>query len=620
MIIPALVRYYDRLEAEGDEIAPLGYGLQQVSFKIVLNKNGTLHAFERESVTEVIPSKGRPKDKAAPKTKERPKKIRVCGQSKPSGSGINPCFLWDNAAYILGFKPDDPKPERTKEAFNAFRDRHLALRAEIKDEAFRAVCSFLESWRPSDARQHKDLAEIATNFGVFQIRGEQGYVHERPAVKAWWESVGMLSEEAADEDEEPKRTPAKSPTRFVPSLTTGMPQPLARLHEPKIKGVQGAQSSGATIVSFNQDAFTSYGKEQGANAPIGRDDAFKYCTALNSLTGSDEHRVRLAGDTIVFWSEKPTAAEEVVCMTIGDTPKWNDDRAREAYERAVRGESEHEDYADADTPFYILGLSPNASRLSVRMWQRSTAGDVISNVRQHVADLEMLPSPEGAPPLTIRRIINETAAPKSGWPDEATVSPLLYPQVLRAVVAGGAYPRSLLAGVLARVRAEGLADNETRTDWRYSQHRRCSIIRAWLLRDARHRHEDKEIPVSLDETRSDSPYLLGRLFAILERIQENGLGKSVNRTIKDSYFGSACTTPAGVFPRLLRLTQHHLNKIEHPGQRTARDKELGAVLAYLQEFPTLHSMQQQGLFAIGYYHQRQKYFTSRAETDASVAN
>ncbi len=628
MILPALVRRYDQLAATpGSGIAPAGYSEQQVSFKIILTKRGELHAIEpvfvevAEQVKKahvVLSSNGpgkrtgktaaREESPKPVKMKRRPQKLLLPGQSKPPGSGINPCTLWDNAAYMLGFKADDPKPERTKESFSAFRAHHEELATQISDDAVKAVAKFLQGREPAEARKLTDLPSIATNFGVFQIRGEAGYVHERPAFRAWWDS--QQADASANDD-------GGSPADAIGiSLGDGQQSRIARLHEPKIKGVAGAQSSGASLVSFNQDAFTSYAKDQGANSPLAEHDAFKYCTALNALTTDERHRVRIAGDTYVFWTEASAEQDDALAGFFGaalDRPSEsvNTQQLHDLMARVRDGQLPRE-FGSASNRFYILGLAPNMSRLSVRLWMDTTVRDVTDRLVSHFDALRIEPAPPDAAGLSIRRLVAETAPPKSGFADEDRVSPALAGEVLRAVLAGQPYPRALLAGVLERVRVEGLADSETRKDHRDAQHRRCAVIRAVLTRN-----HQMEVPVALDTNRRDPAYLLGRLFAVLERTQENALGRSINRTIKDAYYGSASSTPAAVFPRLLSLTRHHLNKIENPGQRITREKESGAIIEGLVSFPRTLGMEAQGLFAIGYYHQRQFYFLKKSEESSN---
>lgn len=638
MIIPALVKRYDDLASrQGSGIAPLGYSVQKIGFEIILNKNGTLHeinrVFDSASSTKFKIIKGKKVESV--ETRERPRELMVPGQAKPSGSGLNPCFLWDNAEYMLGFKPDAPKPERTRKAFEAFRDKHVALRKEIDDEAFTSVCKFLENWTPSAAKKIADLEAIATSFGVFRIRGSHEFVHQRPVVKSWWDTHDSDDDENGDATRGIDQRSDGQPC----SLATGKSATIARLHEPKIKGVLGAQTSGATIVSFNQPSFESYGKSQGANAPVGVDDAFKYCTALNQLTTSDAHRVRIGPDTYVFWTEDGPNDEQAssefasFCADVsmrnsaldgdpgGDesanealstdaTRPANDDSLRASMSAARSGELFRD--IDPDRPFYILGLAPNAARLSVRLWLRSTIGEIRESLRSHAANLAMEPAPDRDQLPSFRRIILETVPPSGGFPDADRVNPTVAADLARSVLTNTPYPRSLFAGVMDRVRCEGLADKETRKDHRDAAWRRCAIIRAYLTRNCQ-----MEVPVALDINRTDPAYLIGRLFAVLERIQEESLQerggkwKELNRTIKDTYFGSASATPAAIFPRLLKLKNHHANKMDK-GLRIAREQDVGSIIDRIESFPSVLGVESQGLFTIGYYHQRQSYFKRTA--------
>ena len=259
MILQALSDYYQRMvQDQNSQIAEFGFSRQNIAFCVVLNPDGTLHSIRDEREDD-----GK---------RQTAKSVVVLGNSKPSGSGINPCFLWDNAAYMLGYKPDDNKPERTQQSFEEFRRQHLNAEANIDDPEFSAVCRFLESWNPDEAANHETLTENPTGFGVFAIRAQTGYVHERPKIRDYW--LRQFTDNNQSEV-------------TGQCLVTGQSSPLARLHEPKIKGVNGAQSAGALLVSFNADAFESYGKSQSFNAPVAERTAFQYATALNTLLQRD---------------------------------------------------------------------------------------------------------------------------------------------------------------------------------------------------------------------------------------------------------------------------------------------------------------------------------------------
>jgi CRISPR-associated protein Csd1 len=590
MIIQALVDHYDRLEKDPEsDIASLGYSYQQVSFEIVLSPDGSSY-----EIHDIRKMNGK---------QSRPSRVIVLGQSKRS-SALNPYFLWDNPQYTLGYKLDDPKPERSRKACIQFRDQHLKYQSEIDSVEYDAVCRFLQDWNIDRLSELDPHLECLTNFGVFRIQGSTRYVHECPKVLSWWNNTI-----AHQEKEESS-----------PNMLTGKIESIARIHYPKIKLVRGAQSSGAFIVSFNKDAYKSYGKQQGSNSPISSADAFKYCTVLNAMTSNEHRRLFLGDMTLVFWSQKPSSFENELLQFMSvqsskDTP-IEDIGTIKSIKHTLSALSKGKQIEDIDpsTSFYILGLAPNASRLSVRLWLTSTIGELASRLYKHLEDLALEPIPDRASDLSIRRIIAETVPPKGGWPDEDAISPLLAGSVLRAILTGSAYPRALLSGVVSRVRTEGFVyDKEKRKDSNHAQHRRCAIIKACILRDARVRGVEKDIPVSLNPDHPETSYQLGRLFATLEKIQQDA-HPGLNATIKDRYFGASCATPGTIFPRLLKLHQHHIAKLDG-GHKVIREKLVQSIVGNMTKFPTHQNLEDQGLFTIGYYHQRQDFFTKKIDND-----
>lgn len=595
MILQKLVDYYDRIatdEATANALPKPGYSLQRISFCVVLREDGTLQGFQS------LLDEG--------SKKPLPQQLLVPGQSKPPGQGINPCFLWDNAGYMLAFKAEDPSPDRTRKSFERFRERHLEVEAEINSPSFTAVCNFLRGWSHERVAEHAaKLAEITTHFGVFKIAGENRYVHNNPAVLAYW-AAHEVSNGSADAG-------AKA---FC--LVTGVDEPIARLHEPKIKGVAGTQAAGALLVSFNGDAYTSFGKEQGENAPVGKPVAFKYTNALNYLLNRRDRRTSIGDATVVYWAERPTMLEEVFDPFLGeyrassndnaDVPSEDKRRAEQvrAFLTQLREGHAHGDAFDRESKvgFYILGLSPNASRISVRFWVQTTVGEMEKRLAQHLHDTNLTGAREDDPPLVIRRIVEAcgraklTAGKFQGY-DADAVSPLLSGAIARAVFQGTPYPAMLLGTMLNRLRADG-----------YISHPRVATIKACIVRNSQFPNEPKEIPVSLDESRSDPAYVTGRLFALLEKVQSDSAEGTLNSTIKDRYFSAASATPATIFPRLIRLGQHHLAKME-TGQKIYYERLIGSVINKLSSFDRHLNLQDQGLFAIGYFHQRQDLFTSK---------
>ncbi|MEO2031344.1 MAG: type I-C CRISPR-associated protein Cas8c/Csd1 [Planctomycetaceae bacterium] len=577
MILQALNTYYQRLEADPNvDVAPFGFSRQKISFCVVLNDDGSLH--------EITPETDGDSDK--PQSKQ----LIVPGGAKPPGAGVNPCFLWDNTGYMLGFKPDDEKPDRTIQTFEAFRQKHQDLKVAIADSEFHAVCKFLSTWDPTSAVDYETLTETTSGFGVFRVRGQTHYVHERPVIHDWW-----IAQVAGTEDDS---------VVIGQCLLSGEIGPLARLHEPKIKGVAGAQSAGASLVSFNEKAYESYGREQSYNSPVSEAAAFQYGTALNQLLRSENgRRIQIGDATTVFWTESPSPLEDVFACLVdpGRVPAEDaaqKNRLRSLLHRIAAGEDVSKlEIGDEDTQFYVLGLSPNAARLSVRFWYVTTLRGLMAALRQHFTDLEIDCNERDRFPA-VRQLLRETAR------EAKDIPPLLSGAVMRAVLTGAAYPQMLFAAVLRRIRA----DREVRSV-------RAAILKAFLNRTSRLGTSTlaKEITMSLDPDRPEASYQLGRLFAELEKTQEDAL-PGINDTIKDRYFSAASATPGTVFPRIIRMSQHHLRKLDH-GSKIHRERQIQEICGRFDDFPSHLNLNNQGLFALGYYHQRQAIFTKRTKPE-----
>ena len=587
-LLPALIGYYQRLENDPSQgVAEFGFSVEKIHFEIVLEPDGTLAAFQDIRLRN---DKGKP----------IPKPLLVTDGGGRSGSGVKPFFGWDNTGYVLG-RDNKGNPKRAEEMFAAFRELHNSFLPELeKDEGFVALCRFLDAWKPEQAESLPNWEEAAGLNVVFRLRAREGYVHQSEAVRAaWLRSI-------AKEDTKDK------PVRGV-SLLTGEEEELARLH-PQIKGVIGANTTGAAIVSFNLDAFESYGKSQSFNAPVGTRDAFRYTTALNRLLADDTRKVRIGDATVVFWSGPGGEdAEGLLRQIFGeDAPKIEEaehsgtvDRLRNFLEAARQGRL-HEMIQDPNIPFYVVGLSPNASRLNVRYWLAGTVGEFVQRLAEHAEQLEMIGAKPGDPPLVIRRLIVETAR------EPKDIAPQLAGAVARAVLGGLPYPQALFNAVLRRVRVDSLMN-----------HRRAAILKAFLIKN-----RNEEVPVSLNKEHPDEAYQLGRLFAVLEYAQTSALG-DLNRTVKDSYFSAAAATPASVFPRLLRLHQHHVEKLPTNPEEARREKTrtkgfferlVQEICSHVSKFPSHLSLEHQGLFYIAYYHQRQDFFTKHTAENNQESN
>lgn len=578
MILHALTDYYIRLEQDpNSDIAPFGFSRQQISFEIVINDDGSLH-----NIQDIRQQEGK---------RQIPQSLVLPGGAAKSGSGINPGFLWGNTAYTLGYKNDDMKPERTQKSFEAFRDKHVALEQEINDNEFAIFCRFLERWNPADALENETLKEIATGFGIFRIRGRKRHIHSRAAVERWW-----CKQLAGD---------GESEIITGQCLITGEQGPLARLHEPKLKNVRGAQSSGALVVSFNFEATESYGLNSGYNAPVGSHTAFQYCTALNRLLRiGSRQRIQIGDATTVFWTEKSMVAERFMGQVF-DTSATEDEQAASklsAILKSIAAGQFPPEFGDPTTRFFILGLSPNAARISIRFWHSCTLSEVISKLKMHFADLNLNRSFASEPEFpALWQILRETAR------ESKDIPPQLCGDLMRSVLSGLPYPDALPVAILRRIRAD-----------RHIGYVRVAVLKAWLVRKARFNINplNKEIEMALDPTRTEPAYQIGRLFAVLEKAQEDAHKITINNTIKDRFFAAASATPASVFPQLIRLSQHHLGKLEK-GHRISHERRIQEIVGMFDEFPSHLNLQNQGLFTIGYYHQRQDLFKKKTNSDTS---
>lgn len=588
MILQSLNELYDRLSEDPENGLPKpGYSLQNITFRVVIRRDGTLIDIEdaRQEIIQV--GKGGKEKKSL-----RAVTMLVPGQGKPSGAGLNPCFLWDNAAYMLGYKIDDPKPERTCAAFEAFKSRHLDLESAIDNSVFSSVCRFLEQWKPEEATLYPALKEVGTGFGILQISGETRYVHQIKEIDHWWKE--QCSGATAGE------------SGFC--LVTGRREPLAVVHDPIIKGVTGAQSSGAKLVSFNFKSSTSYNKEQGSNSPVGESAVFGYCNALNYLLSSRSRRFRIGDATTVFWTDRPAPAEELLPWMISGIPAAEDEethgRLKRILEKVAQGTLANDDLGTAETRYYILGLSPNVSRLSVRFWHTGTLGELTLNLKKHFENIQIVrrwdetnsKKPEPVAP-TAYQLLRQSSRDADGIP------PLLGGSLMRSILLGSRYPDSLINAVMNRIRVveknpkgEGSMDNVT--------YFRASILKGWLVRN-----HHQPISVMLDDTNPNPGYRLGRLFAALEKTQQEAL-PGINATIRERFYSSASATPRAVFGRLLRTYPHHLAKLD-PGAKVNRERLIQEILSVLADFPAHLNLQNQAQFALGYYHQRKDFFTKK---------
>jgi CRISPR-associated protein Csd1 len=472
--------------------------------------------------------------------------------------------------------------------FRAFQDRHLRDLADTDDEGLLAFLRFIDRWTPEQFSERAWPDEMKDRNVVFALERERldkVFIHDRPAARDLWARLT----ESGD------RTSAAC-------LVTGDHAPVARLH-PAIKGVWDAQSSGASIVSFNLDAFTSYNHEQGDNAPVSEAAAFAYTSVLNRFLERDSgHRIQVGDASTVFWADSSNAlaASEAESLFLG----FIDQKDAEAVEskkigsilaklRAGRPIADFRPDLPQGVRFFVLALAPNASRLSVRFYIEDDFGVIAERYLRHLDRLRIDPPPKEDAP-SIWRMLIETAVLR----ESKNIQPNLAGEWMRAILTDTPYPLTLLSTLIMRLRA----DHDVNA-------LRVAILKSILIKNF-----NMEVPVSFEPECRETGYLLGRLFAVYEQIQTAALGRNVNATIKDKFYGAASAQPRKVFRMLDAGSANHLSKIgkQKPGLRVNFEKTVGSIMESMSPsddpFPAALPDKSQALFGLGYYHQRNEFF------------
>lgn len=580
MILQALTKYYERIPTAATE----GFQKQEIPFIIVLNRQGDFAGLVDTREDEGKKKRARPF--LVPKAVK--KSVNIAAN-----------LLWGTPAYVLGRpKPDKKKDakkllERAKEQQASFLDRiRDTFSDNLSDEGVSAVIHFLEKKNYENLFAYPLWLEIEGSGAnmSFQLEGDSELICQRDAVR------GAIIKNSISEN---------SPETQV-CLITGNHDIPARLHT-AIKGVWGAQSSGANIVSFNLDAFKSYGKDQGYNAPVGIKAEFAYTTALNTLLAKgSRQRIQVGDASTVFWAEKKHELEDWFADIFGEPAKGDSEQDNAAIKALFKApETGASTVINDNTKFYVLGLSPNASRIAIRFWYAGSVTEVEGHIRQHFKDCSIVRSPKDPEFLSFFRLLVSTAL--QGKADN--IQPNLGGDFMKAILTDTPYPQTLLSSAVRRIRAE-----------REITYPRASLIKAVLVRDTRFFNKtDKEVSMSLDKSNTNQGYLLGRLFSVLERAQESA-SPGINATIRDRFYGSASSTPVAVFPHLMKLKNHHIAKLDNKGQAINLEKLMGEIIDGVQDFPSHLDLSDQGRFAVGYYHQRQDFFTKKDKTNPKEDN
>ena len=576
MILQALVNHYENLEKQG-KVDQEGWCKAKVSYAVNLSRDGEILGILSLKIEE---ERGKKKVWV-------PRQIKV-PEMVTRSSGVSANFLCDNSKYILGIDADGTN-QRVRDCFEAAKKKHLSLLRETEGEMAEAVRRFFETWDPEKASECAEIKErwedIIDGGNLIFCMGIN-YAQDDPFIQKAWENARNKSSEDGQ-------------TGIC--LVTGKEAEISRIHK-TIKGVPGAQSSGAALVSFNAPAFESYGKEQSYNAPVGKYAEFAYTTALNYLLNQREYTFQLGDSMIVFWSESAEEEYQAAFFEAADPKSDNQEEIKGIFDNLKTGMpvSIGNFILDPDQRFYILSLAPNAARLSVRFFYQDSFGNILKNLSAHYERMSIVkPSWESREYMGVRDMLSETVNQNS---KDKTPVPNMAAFVLQAILSGARYPASLYTDVLIRIRAE-----QGNVTWG-----RTGIIKAYLIRNAN--WKEGENYMGLNEESRETAYVLGRLFSVLESIQMDA-NPGIKATIRDRYFNSACATPASIFPVLIKLKNSHMKKLERDkgGAKVYYEKLLTELMGKLDEYPKRLSLEEQGKFILGYYHQVQKKYEKKEE-------
>jgi CRISPR-associated protein Csd1 len=569
MILQALKEYYDRKAADsGVNMAPEGFERKELQFLIVIDNEGNF--INLEDIRERVQNRIVAKSFLLPRSKGR--------------SGIRSYettfLLWDHIGYVLGLPENDAQAIKQHQAW--LNSLAVLPKELLKDEGVNAVLKFYQNGAVNKAITSPLIIECLKSLPCnisFRLVTDLTPVPCRKLIKDY---VSMSS---TDEVTSPKGT----------CLVTGEKGVIARTH-----GKTFINKDSWSLVGFQKKrGYDSYGKEQGFNAPIIKSTEFAYVTALNTLLKSGTQRFQVGDTTILFWSEKESSFERDFASFFKKPEKDNPDAGTQRVKALFKSVFTGTYLEDkGDMRFYILGLSPNAARISVRNWHMGTVLDFATRIRQYFEDFAIIKPPQEPENYSLFDILTSIATQG----EIEKIPPNLAGDFIRAIFNGTPYPFSMLPAAIRRFRDD---------------HKEVKPVQAALIKACLNRYQrfypdttQKEVCFDLDPDQPSAGYQLGRLFAALEKIQEEA-SPTINATIRERYYGAACATPVTVFPILLRLKNHHLAKIENKGRVVNFERLLGTILSKIQDFPVYFNLHEQGRFAIGYYHQRQAFFTPK---------
>ncbi len=588
MILQALTEYYQSL-VQAEKIAAPGWKSSDISFVLCISDEGELE--------QVISIKNQVSQ--GKKTVLRPQSmiLPVPADGRTS-TAVRPNFLWDKSDYLLGISKGGT--QRGIKYFNGAKEYHEAILSGVVSPAATALLAFFQQWNPEKAPEHPALQDAMEDIlkganMVFRYSG--GYIHEDPEIRDAWQR------HYADQSTGIEMT----------CLVTGKQAAVARIH-PKIKGIINGEAMGNTLVGFNSPSVCSYGKEQSYNAPVSQQAAFAYTAALNYLLADREHVYRLGDATVVCWARGGGDAYQAFFggALLGAPTPYSAADLRGMTAQLCQGipVDFQEEKLDPSMDFYILGLSPNAARLSVRFFLHNTFQGFLDHIQAHYDRLEIAQSNDNKfDNIPLWRLLYATVRSQTKYEPssykeakqnlEKYLPPELSGEILRSILMNTRYPATLLNGITLRIRAE---HEITRS--------RAAAIKACLLQNYRflpiYSALREVLTVELNDSCNYQPYVLGRLFAVMEQIQLASADWKLNRTIKDSYFTSAATTPKNIYAKLFPLSEYHMKKLlrDKPGLANILGKEKGSLIGKLTApIPPRFMPEETDCFYIGYYHQ-----------------
>lgn len=596
MILQALVAYYEALHKQG-KISKPGWTAAKISYALNIDEQGKLLG--------VIPLTR--EELRGKKTVEVPQIMGVPEGAERHGKSIVSHFLWDNSRYMLGIGTNGCDKD-AQERFEAMKTFQVKFLEGLSGKSAVSVKAFFETWKPENGVNNiilKPYMKEITNIAnlVFYVSKTEKFAHEDEEIKEKWDK-NYLNSMAGENGQ---------------CLITGEITTIARLH-PAIKGLPKAQPAGVKIVSFNETADESYGKKQGMNAPVSEYATFAYTTALNHLIADKKHTQNFGDTTMVYWA-KTAETQYADCYGLANFDPNSVSEGELATIFTNIGAGKRANFADLpldpQNEFYILGLSPNAARLSVRFFYHNKFGAIMDNLQKYYDESNIVkPSYENITylPLWDKKNWNKTLLGETINKNitNAEPNPLLMGAVMRSILTGSRYPQALYENILLRVKAD--QDKMGKGNSRKITWSKVAVLKACLRRNYNNK---EEATVSLNEESKDKAYVLGRLFAVLEHLQESA-NPGVNSTIKDRYFNSACTSPSLIFPVLLKLANYHLRKIEEEkGKQVYFEKQIGGIEDKLEmnehPIPMHLGLEEQGKFILGYYHQVQKRFEKKED-------